>query len=36
VIPAIRGLLAWARGDMEARGAAFRQAEQIAPNDPPT
>ena len=30
----LRGVLAWARGDMEASAKAFGEAERIAPNDP--
>ncbi|HEY2799221.1 MAG TPA: alkaline phosphatase family protein [Chthoniobacterales bacterium] len=30
----LRGALAWMRGDMEACGEAFREAEAVAPNDP--
>jgi predicted AlkP superfamily phosphohydrolase/phosphomutase/tetratricopeptide (TPR) repeat protein len=33
---ALRGLLAWTRGDMEACAAAFKEAEKIAPEDPVT
>jgi predicted AlkP superfamily phosphohydrolase/phosphomutase/tetratricopeptide (TPR) repeat protein len=32
----LRGLLAWARGDMEACAAAFHEAERLAPDDPLT
>jgi tetratricopeptide (TPR) repeat protein len=32
----LRGVLAWARGDMETCAEAFHKAERIAPNDPMT
>ena len=32
----LRGMLAWAAGDMEACAKAFHEAERIAPNDPMT
>ncbi len=32
----LRGMLAWANGDMETCSQAFHDAEQIAPNDPLT
>ncbi len=30
----LRGVLAWARGDMQTCSEAFHEAEQLAPNDP--
>ena len=32
----LRGMLAWARGDMDSCAKAFHEAERIAPNDPTT
>jgi tetratricopeptide (TPR) repeat protein len=32
----LRGVIAWARGDMETCAAAFHKAERLAPNDPIT